>query len=123
MCFGDICVFLVYWMVVVGFDGLVFFNNVVVIEIDLLLDVLDVWLYVLEDVYGCDCSGFCFSDWILDIDVVFYGDLIVEGFGYLCILCFEFKYVFVFKLLVDIVLDFIDLVSGLDLVMLWWVYG
>lgn len=121
-CFGVLQVLLVYCIVVVGFDGLVFFNNVVVIEIDLLLQELDDWLYVLEDVYGCDCSGLCFFDWILDIDVVFYGDLVVEGFGYLCIFCFELKYVFVLKLLVDIVLDFIDLVSRLDLVMLWCVY-
>jgi len=121
--FGDIRVSPAYRTAAVGFDGPAFLNNAVVIETDLPLDALDAWLHALEDAHGRDRSGPRFSDRTLDIDVVFYGDLIVEGPGHLRIPRPELKHAFVLKPLADIAPDFIDPVSGLDLATLWRAHG
>lgn len=117
--FGDILVSPAYRTAAVGFDGPAFLNNAVAVETDLPLDALDAWLHALEDAHGRDRSGPRFSDRTLDIDVVFYGDLIVEGPGHLRIPRPELKHAFVLKPLADIAPDFRDPVSGLTLDALW----
>lgn len=117
--FGDIRVSPAYRTAAVGFDGPAFLNNAVAIETDEPLEALDQWLHDVEDAHGRDRSGPRFSDRTLDIDVVFYGDLIVEGPGHLRIPRPELKHAFVLKPLADIAPDFIDPVSGLDLATLW----
>ena len=121
--FGTIAVSPAYRTAAVGFDGPDFLNNAVAIETDLPLQTLDDWLHALEDAHGRDRSGPRFSDRTLDIDVVFYGDLIVEGPGHLRIPRPELKHAFVLKPLADIAPDFIDPVSGLDLATLWRAHG
>ncbi|MEW2895301.1 2-amino-4-hydroxy-6-hydroxymethyldihydropteridine diphosphokinase, partial [Stenotrophomonas maltophilia] len=59
------------------------------------------------------------SDRTLDIDVVFYGDLVVEGPGHLRSPRPELKHAFVLKPLADIAPGFIDPGSGQDLATLW----
>jgi 2-amino-4-hydroxy-6-hydroxymethyldihydropteridine diphosphokinase len=117
--FGSIIVSPAYRTAAVGFDGPAFLNNAVAIETDLDLDALDAWAHALEDQHGRDRSGPRFSDRTLDIDVVFYGDLIVEGPGHLRIPRPELKHAFVIKPLADIAPDFVDPVSGLTLEALW----
>jgi len=117
--FGAIAVSPAYRTAAVGFDGPAFLNNAVAIETDLDLDTLDAWAHALEDRHGRDRSGPRFSDRTLDIDVVFYGDLIVEGPGHLRIPRPELKHAFVIKPLADIAPDFVDPVSGLTLAALW----
>jgi 2-amino-4-hydroxy-6-hydroxymethyldihydropteridine diphosphokinase len=117
--FGDIRVSPAYRTAAVGFDGPAFLNNAVAIDTDEPLEALDQWLHAVEDAHGRDRSGPRFSDRTLDIDVVFYGDLIVEGPGHLRIPRPELKHAFVLKPLADIAPDFIDPVSGLDLATLW----
>ncbi|MCW6028002.1 2-amino-4-hydroxy-6-hydroxymethyldihydropteridine diphosphokinase [Stenotrophomonas rhizophila] len=117
--FGTIAVSPAYRTAAVGFDGPDFLNNAVAIETDLPLQTLDDWLHALEDAHGRDRSGPRFSDRTLDIDVVFYGDLIVEGPGHLRIPRPELKHAFVLKPLADIAPDFRDPVSGLTLEALW----
>jgi 2-amino-4-hydroxy-6-hydroxymethyldihydropteridine diphosphokinase len=117
--FGAIRVSPAYRTAAVGFDGPAFLNNAVALETDLPLEALDAWLHALEDAHGRDRSGPRFSDRTLDIDVVFYGDLIVEGPGHLRIPRPELKHAFVLKPLADIAPTFIDPVSGLDLAALW----
>ena len=117
--FGAIAVSTAYRTAAVGFDGPDFLNNAVAITTDLALDDLDAWLHALEDAHGRDRSGPRFSDRTLDLDVVFYGDLIVEGPGHLRIPRPELKHAFVLKPLADIAPDFIDPVSGLNLAALW----
>ncbi|MBT2766969.1 2-amino-4-hydroxy-6-hydroxymethyldihydropteridine diphosphokinase [Stenotrophomonas sp. ISL-67] len=117
--FGDIRVSPAYRTAAVGFDGPAFLNNAVAIETDAPLEALDQWLHALEDAHGRDRSGPRFSDRTLDIDVVFYGDLIVEGPGHLRIPRPELKHAFVLKPLADIAPAFVDPVSGLDLATLW----
>ncbi|MDX3932578.1 MAG: 2-amino-4-hydroxy-6-hydroxymethyldihydropteridine diphosphokinase [Stenotrophomonas sp.] len=117
--FGAIAVSPAYRTAAVGFDGPAFLNNAVAIETDLDLDTLDAWAHALEDRHGRDRSGPRFSDRTLDIDVVFYGDVIVEGPGHLRIPRPELKHAFVIKPLADIAPDFVDPVSGLTLASLW----
>lgn len=117
--FGDIRVSPAYRTAAVGFDGPAFLNNAVALETDTPLEALDAWLHAVEDAHGRDRSGPRFSDRTLDIDVVFYGDLIVEGPGHLRIPRPELKHAFVLKPLADIAPDFVDPVSGLTLAALW----
>ena len=117
--FGAIRVSPAYRTAAVGFDGPAFLNNAVALETGMPLEALDAWLHALEDAHGRDRSGPRFSDRTLDIDVVFYGDLIVQGPGHLRIPRPELKHAFVLKPLADIAPDFIDPVSGLDLATLW----
>lgn len=117
--FGDIRVSPAYRTAAVGFDGPAFLNNAVALDTEVPLEALDAWLHALEDAHGRDRSGPRFSDRTLDIDVVFYGDLIVEGPGHLRIPRPELKHAFVLKPLADIAPDFIDPVSGLTLAALW----
>ena len=117
--FGALQVSPAYRTAAVGFEGPAFLNNAVAIDTDLPLQELDHWLHALEDAHGRDRSGPRFSDRTLDIDVVFYGDLVVEGPGHLRIPRPELKHAFVLKPLADIAPDFIDPVSGQDLATLW----
>jgi len=117
--FGEVQVSPAYRTAAVGFDGPAFLNNAVQLQTALPLLELDSWLHALEDAHGRDRSGPRFSDRTLDIDVVFYGDLIVEGPGHLRIPRPELKHAFVLKPLADIAPAFTDPVSGLSLSALW----
>ncbi|MBV6850789.1 2-amino-4-hydroxy-6-hydroxymethyldihydropteridine diphosphokinase [Xanthomonas euvesicatoria] len=117
--FGQIVVSPAYCTPAVGFEGPDFVNNAVVLQTDLELDALDHWLHALEDAHGRDRSGPRFSDRTLDLDVVFFGDRIVEGPGHLRIPRPELKHAFVLKPLADIAPDFVDPLSGQTLAALW----
>ncbi|AOY68372.1 2-amino-4-hydroxy-6-hydroxymethyldihydropteridine diphosphokinase [Xanthomonas euvesicatoria pv. euvesicatoria] len=117
--FGQIVVSPAYRTPAVGFEGPDFVNNAVVLQTDLELDALDHWLHALEDAHGRDRSGPRFSDRTLDLDVVFFGDRIVEGPGHLRIPRPELKHAFVLKPLADIAPDFVDPLSGQTLAALW----
>jgi len=117
--FGELRVSPAYRTAAVGFDGPDFLNNGVLLETDLALAPLDAWLHALEDAHGRDRSGPRFGDRTLDIDVVFYGDHIVEGPGHLRVPRPELKHAFVLKPLADIAPEFVDPVSGRTLAALW----
>lgn len=117
--FGPLRVSPAYRTPAVGFEGPAFLNNAVQVDTDMDLEELDAWLHALEDAHGRDRSGPRFSDRTLDIDVVFYGDLVKQGPGHLRIPRPELKHAFVLKPLADIAPDFVDPVSGLTLQALW----
>ncbi|QNH13950.1 2-amino-4-hydroxy-6- hydroxymethyldihydropteridine diphosphokinase [Xanthomonas sp. SI] len=117
--FGPIAVSPTYRTPAVGFDGSPFLNNAVSLQTEWELEVLDAWLHALEDAHGRDRSGPRFSDRTLDIDVVFYGDRIVEGPSHLRIPRPELRHAFVLKPLADIAADFVDPLSGRSLGALW----
>ncbi len=117
--FGGIVASPAYRTPAVGFDGPDFLNNAVRLETDMALAELDDWLHAVEDAHGRDRSGPRFSDRTLDIDVVYYGDLVVEGPGHLRIPRPELKHAFVLKPLADIAPDFVDPVQGLTLARMW----
>jgi len=117
--FGPLRVSPAYRTPAVGFDGPDFLNNGVLMHSDLALDALEDWLHALEDRHGRDRSGPRLGDRTLDVDVVFYGDLVVQGPGKQRIPRPELKHAFVLKPLADIAPDFIDPLSGRSLAELW----
>ncbi len=74
--FGALQVSPAYRTAAVGFDGPAFLNNAVAIDTDLPLQELDDWLQ--EARTAATAAGRA-SDRTLDIDVVFYGDLVVKA--------------------------------------------
>lgn len=117
--FGELRVSPGYRTRSVGFDGADFLNAATIIETDLAPQALNDWLHALEDAHGRDRSGPRFNDRTLDIDIVFYDDLVMQGAGNLQIPRDELRHAFVLKPLADIAPDFIDPTSGKTLTMLW----
>ena len=117
--FGPMTVSPVYRTTAIGFEGPDFLNAAAVIESDLDVHALNAWLHALEDEHGRDRNGPRFGDRPLDIDIVFYDELVTEGAGNLRVPRPELKQAFVLKPLVDIAPGFVDPVSGRTLAELW----
>ena len=109
----------VYRTQAVGFEGADFLNAGAVLQTDLPPQALNDWLHALEGAHGRDRSGARFNDRSLDIDIVFYDDLVMRGTGNLRIPRDELRHAFVLKPLADIAPDFIDPVSRQALAALW----
>lgn len=125
--FGEMLLSPVYRTRAVGFDGPDFLNAAAVIDSGLDPRALDEWLHALEDAHGRDRNGPRFGDRPLDIDIVFYDDLVIEGPDHpasgpgrvLRIPRPELRHAFVLKPLADIAPDFVDPRSGQSLAALW----
>jgi 2-amino-4-hydroxy-6-hydroxymethyldihydropteridine diphosphokinase len=86
----------------VGFDGPVFLNLAVGLDTDWTPQQLDRWLHALEDRHGRRRDVERYSSRTLDIDIVLFGDLIVDGPGHLQIPRDELKHAFVLAPLAEI---------------------
>ena len=117
--FGDIVASTVYRFPAVGFDGPDFLNAAAVIDSDLDPQALNAWLHALEDAHGRDRSGPRFGDRPLDIDIVFYDDLVLSGPGHLQLPRDELRHAFVLRPLAEIAPGFVDPRSGRTLAALW----
>ncbi len=117
--FGALLLSPVYRTSAVGFAGADFLNAAALIDSDLDAPALNDWLHALEDAHGRDRSGARFSDRPLDIDIVFYDDLVLAGVGHLQIPRDELRHAFVLKPLADIAPDFVHPQLGLSLTTLW----
>ncbi|KAF1716771.1 2-amino-4-hydroxy-6-hydroxymethyldihydropteridine diphosphokinase [Pseudoxanthomonas yeongjuensis] len=117
--FGALLVSPVYRTKAIGFDGPDFLNAAAVLDSDLGVRELNDWLHALEDAHGRDRSGPRFGDRPLDIDIVFYDDLVMQGPGSLRLPRPELQHAFVLRPLADIAPDFVDPVSGRTLADLW----
>jgi 2-amino-4-hydroxy-6-hydroxymethyldihydropteridine diphosphokinase len=120
--FGDVTVSSVYRTPAVGFDGPDFLNAAAIIETDLDVFALDAWLHALENTHGRRRDGPRFANRPLDIDIVFFDELVLKGPGHLEIPRPELQYAFVLKPLADIAPDFRDPRSGKTLAELWAVH-
>lgn len=103
----------------VGFDGPDFINAGAMLQSDLDPHQLNAWLHALEDTQGRRRDVPRFSSRTLDIDLVFYDDLILKGAGNLQLPRPELRHAFVLQPLAQIAPDFRDPVSGKSLGMLW----
>jgi 2-amino-4-hydroxy-6-hydroxymethyldihydropteridine diphosphokinase len=117
--FGPLAASTVYRFPAVGFDGPAFLNAAAVIASDLDPQALNAWLHALEDAHGRDRSGPRFGDRPLDIDIVFYDDLVLSGPGHLQLPRDELRHAFVLRPLAEIAPDFVDPRSGRTLAALW----
>lgn len=117
--FGDVVMSVVYRFPAVGFDGPDFLNAAAVVDSDLDPFALNDWLHALEGAHGRDRSGPRFGDRPLDIDIVFFDDLVLSGPGHLELPRDELKHAFVLRPLAEIAPDFVDPCSGRTLAALW----
>ena len=117
--FGPIVVSPFYRTPAIGFDGVDFLNAAAIIDTDLPPEALDAWLHALEDAHGRRRDVPRFSDRPLDIDIVFYDDLVMDGPGHLQIPRPELQHAFVLKPLADIAPAYRDPVDGRMLAERW----
>lgn len=117
--FGPVTASSAYRTAAVGFDGPDFVNNAVALHTGLDVQALDAWLHALEDAEGRDRSQPRYSSRTLDVDIVFYGDRIIDGPGHLRIPRPELRHAFVLRPAAEIAPDFVDPLSGRTLAQLW----
>lgn len=117
--FGEVAVSPVYRTPAVGFDGPDFLNCAAVVRSDLDVRALDAWLHALEDAHGRRRDVPRFSSRTLDVDIVFFDDLVMKGAGHLELPRPELRHAFVLKPLADIAPAFRDPVSRCTLEELW----
>lgn len=121
--FGEVVVSPVYRTAAVGFAGDAFLNAAAVLESDLGPHALNDWLHALEDAHGRERGGPRFGPRTLDLDLVFYDDLSLEGPGHLQLPRAELRHAFVLKPLADIAPDYVHPRLGRPLAALWAASG
>lgn len=117
--FGALDVSPVYRSAAVGFDGPDFLNLAVSLESDLGPEELNDWLHALEDRHGRTRGGKRYASRTLDVDIVFYDDLVLSGEGHLQIPRGELRHAFVLKPMADIAPALRHPVSGRTMAELW----
>jgi 2-amino-4-hydroxy-6-hydroxymethyldihydropteridine diphosphokinase len=117
--FGEISVSPAYRTRSVGFDGIDFVNLAVGLDTDLSPQMLNDWLHALEDRSGRRRDVPRYSDRTLDIDIVFYAALVLDGEGHLQIPRNELQHAFVLRPIADIAPDFRHPISGASMAELW----
>lgn len=117
--FGAIDVSPAYRSDAVGFDGASFVNLAVGLDTAMSPAVLNDWLHALEDRHGRRRDVPRYADRTLDLDIVFYDDLVTDGPGHLQIPRDELRFAFVLRPLADIAPAFVHPVSGQTMGDLW----
>ncbi|MCY7354585.1 MAG: 2-amino-4-hydroxy-6-hydroxymethyldihydropteridine diphosphokinase [Lysobacter sp.] len=122
--FGTVVASPVYQMPAIGFDGPDFLNAAAIIDSDLDPLALTEWLRALERAHGRLRSNVKFSSRTLDIDIVYFDDVVLDGEepGSLQLPRPELRYAFVLKPLADIAPAFVDPVRDVTLAALWAVH-
>lgn len=100
--FGPVVFSPVYRTPAVGFEGPDFLNAAAALQTDLDPYELNQWLHALEDAQGRQRGGERFSSRTLDIDIVFFDNLVLKGPGNLELPRPELRHAFVLKPLADI---------------------
>jgi 2-amino-4-hydroxy-6-hydroxymethyldihydropteridine diphosphokinase len=117
--FGEIEVSPVYRTASVGFQGPDFLNAIVAIDSDIHPFALNDWLHALEEAHGRDRRDASYSNRPLDIDIIYFGELVLDGPGDFQLPRPELHHAFVLKPLVDLAPDFVDPIRGITLAKLW----
>ena len=113
--FGEIVVSPVYRSQAVGFEGPDFLNLAAALDTDLDVFALDAWLHALEDRHGRRRDVPRYASRTLDVDIVLFGDRVIDGPGHLRIPRPELREGFVLKPLADIAPDARDPAGGLTI--------
>ncbi|HEY8587321.1 MAG TPA: 2-amino-4-hydroxy-6-hydroxymethyldihydropteridine diphosphokinase [Rhodanobacter sp.] len=117
--FGPIDVSPAYRSRAVGFDGGDFVNLAVGLDTMLSPQALNDWLHALEDRHGRRRDVPRFSDRTLDIDIVFYDALVLDGPGHLQLPRRELQHAFVLRPIADIAPAFRHPLSGKTMADMW----
>ena len=117
--FGEVVVSPVYRTQAIGFEGPDFLNAVAVIDSDIHPFALNDWLHALEEAHGRDRRDASYSDRPLDIDIIYFGDLVLDGPGAFQLPRPELRHAFVLKPLADVAPDFVDPIRNATLAQLW----
>lgn len=117
--FGEVLVSPVYRTPSVGFVGPDFLNAIVVFDSDIHPFALNDWLHAQEVVQGRDRRDAFYSNRPLDMDIIYFGDLILDGPGELQLPRPELRHAYVLKPLVDVAPEFVDPIRGTTLAQLW----
>lgn len=117
--FGEVAVSRYYRTPAVGFEGEDFLNAAAAIDSDLGPHELNRWLHQLEDAHGRRRDGPRFSPRTLDVDIVYFDDLVMEGPGNLCLPRPELQHAFVLGPLAEVAPGFVDPVQRRPLGEMW----
>ena len=117
--FGEVVLSTFYRTRAIGFDGPDFINAAALVRTTLDVHALDAWLHALEDAHGRDRSGPRYGDRNLDIDIVLFDDLVIDGPGRLRLPRPDLRHAFVLRPLAEIAPDMVEPVSGHTLAELW----
>lgn len=117
--FGELAVSPAYRSASVGFAGADFVNLAVGLDTDLSPVELNHWLHALEDRHGRRRDVPRYSDRTLDVDIVLYDDLVLDGPGHLQIPRDELQHAFVLQPLADIAPAVKHPVNGRSMAELW----
>ena len=109
----------VYRIPAVGFDGPDFLNAAAIIDSDLDPFALVAWLQGLERAHGRMRNHVKLSSRTLDLDIVYFNNLVLDLPGRLQLPRPELRHAFVLKPLADIAPGFVDPVRGTSLAELW----
>jgi len=129
--FGNVVVSPGYRMPAIGFGGPDFINAAAIIDSDVDPFALTQWLRALERDHGRLRTHVKFSSRTLDIDIVYFDDLILDGdnedddTGGAATLQLprpELRHAFVLKPLADIAPEFVDPVRQVTLAELWAIH-
>lgn len=117
--FGRLEVSPAYRSAAVGFDGADFVNLAVGLDTDLAPAALNDWLHALEDRHGRRRDVPRYADRTLDVDIVLYDDLVMQGAGHLDIPRKELRHAYVLRPIADIAPRLRHPVSGRTMAELW----
>ena len=120
--FGEIALSDAYVFPAVGFDGPDFLNAAAAIDCDIDPFALNRWLHELERQNGRIRGNVKFSSRTLDLDIIYFGDVVLEGPGELILPRPELNQAFVLKPLAELEPHFVDPICKRSMRQLWDVH-